>query len=86
MNHFIDGAYIKDDRVWIITALSFMKGAAAVWATNYQADYNKGKPIFGDRWDTFVTEFRQNFKAQDKKQYAQACLDNLWQKGQTVEQ
>jgi hypothetical protein len=58
-----------------------MKGTAAVWATNYQADYNEGKPIFDNKWDTFVMDFHQNFKAQDEKQYAQAYLDNLWQKG-----
>jgi hypothetical protein len=63
-----------------------VKGATAVWATNYQADFNEGKPIFNNRGDDFITKFRQNFKAQDEKQYVQACLNNLWQKGQTVEQ
>jgi hypothetical protein len=87
MNTYETGqGYVRDDRVWIITALSFMKGAASVWATNYQANYNEGKPTFDNKWDTFVTEFRQNSEAQDEKQYAQACLDNLWQKGQMVEQ
>jgi hypothetical protein len=71
---------------WIITALSFMKGVVALWTTNYQANFNEGKPIFNNNWDDFVTEFWQNFKAEDQKQYAQACLDNLWQKGQTVKQ
>jgi hypothetical protein len=61
MNTYKTGrGYVKDDCVWIITALSFMKGTASIWETNYQADYNEGKPIFDNKWDTFVMEFRQN--------------------------
>ena len=81
-----DGTYTRDDKKWILGALSFLKGDAAIWAQAHLEKAADEKPAFDNSWNTFVKEFEQRFRPLSPELEAQAQLSGLKQDKGSVQQ
>ncbi|KAG2022266.1 pyranose dehydrogenase [Coprinopsis cinerea AmutBmut pab1-1] len=92
-----DTAGKRNDRAWISSALSFMQGDAANWASRFlqqivdhDAAEEKDKASkpwpFNGSWPEFTTQFNARFQPADDKEAAQQELDNLAQGRSSVAQ
>jgi hypothetical protein len=79
-----DGSYLRDDQIWIRTALTFMQGDAAIWAQPFLEDYMKAVsnpptalfPFRGD-WNVFRDAFLKRWDSPAEKQEAIEALHLL---------
>lgn len=77
-NKLNNAAGVRNDSLWIGTALSFLRDEAAVWATPYVEDLVAHWSPFTS-WDEFVLKFKARFETQDEATDAKQALRQLWQ-------
>lgn len=77
-NKLNTAAGVRNDSLWIGTALSFLRDEAAVWATPYVEDLVAHRTPFVN-WDEFVNKFKTRFETQDEVADAKQALRQLWQ-------
>lgn len=77
-------AWIANDKLWIITACSFLEGDAADWATSIVEGMETLTPPFAD-YPAFITTFRTRFETVDETGDALMVLEQLWQGTKTVQ-
>lgn len=77
-------AWVANDKLWIITACSFLERDAADWATSIVEGIETLTPPFAD-YLAFVTAFRTRFETVNEAGDALTALEQLWQETKTVQ-
>lgn len=77
-------AWVANDKLWIITACSFLEGDAADWATSIVEGMETLTPPFTD-YPAFVTAFHTHFEMIDEAGDILTVLEQLWQGTKTVQ-
>lgn len=77
-------AWVANDKLWIITACSFLKGDAVDWVTSIVEEIETLTPPFAD-YPAFVTAFCTQFETVDEAGDALTALEQLWQGIKTVQ-
>lgn len=67
-------AWVTNNKLWIITACSFLEGDAAEWATSIIEGMETLTPPFAD-YSAFVTAFRTRFETVDEAGDALTALE-----------
>lgn len=71
-------AWVVNDKLWIITACSFLEGDTEDWVTSIVEGMETLMPPFAD-YPAFITVFRIQFKTVDEASNALTALKQLWQ-------
>jgi hypothetical protein len=80
-----NGLLVRDDGLWVRSALSFLKEKAGQWATPFLEKLAQGHSPFAD-WNTFETEFKKRFDSADPVSEALLVCDTIRQgSGTTAE-
>ena len=77
------GTIVRKEKLWIITACSFLTDKAADWAMRIVEKMETANPPF-TTYDKFVKVFRTCFKTVDKAGNVLTALEQLWQGTKTV--
>lgn len=77
-------AWVTNNKLWIVTACSFLEGDAGDWATSIIEEMETLTPPFAD-YSAFITAFRTHFETVDKAGDALTAIEQLWHGTKTVQ-
>jgi hypothetical protein len=78
-----NGHFIRDDGLWVRSALSFLKDKAGQWATPFLEKLTLGQSPFAS-WDEFEKEFKKRFDSADPVSEALLICDTIRQSSGTT--